>query len=366
MIIKLHNSTIKCIENEKDMNGQAFIEDLCTARRLGLVVIDSSKKDILRISELNSISDLQRKILRSICSELTFIKELIGFISYRVLFFNSNYAEDEIKEEANIFIDIRDYYNEYSLKGNSAFSLPKIVVEDITDFDVYSSIAKWYLINNKMLENQSFKLEMTHGGGDRSADVCNEHQEKGYIVYCICDSDKKYPSDTIGGTCRKLYDHFSSIDKVDNLLVLDVHEVENLIPLCILKTTARPTQLSAISFIEHAASKSIDALYYLDLKNGLNYRDVLVEESEFSRYWRHFISDYKCDFTTAQINKINAGEINEKSNITVKLSSMLPHAIQNLTNFDNKLNKHCPLESFWNDIGKKLWSWGCGSKAINI
>lgn len=366
MIIKIHNSAIKCIENEKDMNGQTFVEDLCTARRLGLVVIDSSKKNLLKISELKSISDLQRNILRSICSELTFTKELLRFISYRILFFNSNYVENELEEEANIFIDIRDYYNNYSLNGKSIFNLPKIVVEDISDFDVYKSILKWYFSKNKTLENQTFKLEMTHGGGDRSADVCNEHHENGYFVYCICDSDKKYPSDAIGGTSKKLIDHFNSIDKSDNLLVLDVHEVENLIPFCILKKTAQTTQLPAISFIEHAVSKSIDVLYYLDLKNGLNYKDVLVEESEFSRYWRYFISDYNCDFTSTQIKKIQAGEIDEKANITVRLSSMLPHAINNLSNSNNKVNKHCPLESFWYDIGMKLWAWGCGSRTINI
>ncbi|ATV45822.1 hypothetical protein [Pectobacterium brasiliense] len=369
MIIQIDSSAhIFCI-HDKSHDSTSFIEDLCSSRKLGYIELDSSKDLLLGILERSDLSQLQKAIIKNIKEEITFNLALFEEIKFRAVVFHSENNFDNSKyNNQNIFIDIKNYYDRYSANGINPFEKPKLVLEDINDYKVYSYICNWYKRKNGVLAEQKLSLDVEHGGGARTTSVCENYFSAGKIVFSICDSDAKYPGDTTNHkTATDLKDLFSKKININYLYVLNCQEVENLIPFSILKQIANKTQLPAINFIEHIVNVNPDYYFFIDLKNGFKYNSVFpMKDTPYSVHWGKLFENFNCEYYKSELEKIKSKESPSNASIICKLSSMLPHAIEKMSISPIDIEIEPYLIEEWTNIARKLYSWGCAGKKLRV
>lgn len=369
MIIQIDSSAYDFCVNENDHNARYFLDDLCSSRKLGYIALDSTKKIILAILNRSDLSPLQKAIINNIKEMITFKLSLFERVKFRAIVFNSKFGFDKSRyDDTNLFIDLNDYYNRYTRNGINPFNKPKLVLEDINDYNVYNYICRWYKNNNTVFIDYNISLDIEHGGGNRTSNICEQYFSDGKTVFSICDSDSKYPGDPKKhDTASNLIELFSSKINLNQLYVLKCQEVENLIPLSILKETANGTQLPAVKFIEHVIDQDPEYYFFIDLKNGFKYNQVFPEvETEYSKHWSKFFEDFDCEHYNRSVLSVRNKTTPKNSSIICKLSSMLPHAIDRMKSMpiDTEIEPYLLAE--WKNIAEKLYSWGCSGKQLRV
>ncbi len=368
MIIKIDNSIHNFSSQEVNNDFLSFIEDLCLARKLGNIVIHASKKTLLTIISRTEISTLQRAIIKYANEQVTFKQELFENIKLRMVIYHSDYEFNKESHPNNfILIDLKGYYTNYTEKGINPFTLPKLVLEDISDRDIYMKICEWYQSKMPFISQQKIALDIRHGGGDRTAIVCKELLDSGNNVFCICDSDSKYYGDDVRHeTAKKVSAIFSEKGKSSNLYVLNCQEVENLIPPSIYEATANATQLPAINFIQHINTINPASYLYMDIKNGFKYDTIFGHiPNEYSNYWKPFFLDFNCNTYITIKNKIENNELPSTATIICKLSSLIPYAVERLK-IAVEFELQQPMKEEWESIAFSIFSWGCGAIPIKM
>ena len=329
MIIQIDKSVIESLENSDmdDLDAISFIDDLCRLRRQGHVLIDMPKKLSLKAKSSDKISSLNRVIFSKITEEMTFNRQVLDNIDQKTTYYSSAYLSPETTYNIQESIDIVGYVN-----SDSPLMQPKLVLEDIEDFKVYNAIASWCILQHKELAGLRISCNPLHGGGLRTANVCEHEHTTGNLVYSICDSDKTSPTCSLGRTARAVQEFFSRYNISSNFHIIDAHEVENLIPDSVMTKCARPTQLPAIQFIKFAVTIKANSYLYYDFKEGFKYNQIYNNTTSLSHYWLP-IYDSHSEIQSIK-DEVTAGNINENSVMFNKLSSMLPHAV-------NKIETSC-------------------------
>ena len=360
MIIHIDNSILESLNNPTTTEDAiAFIEDICKLRRTGKVIIDIKKKVALKVQENTQLSSLNKRIMALISQEVTYNRVLFNKYTQSLFCYSSNYIDRNIPiEEAHSF-DISNYIN-----TGLELNVPKLILEDIEDAIVYSVIAEWKIKQCTDLKGFKVQFSAVHGGGNRTANVCKREYEAGNLIYSICDSDKKTPECDIGDTAKLTNNFFIKNKILKNFYVIDAHEVENLIPIDTLLNIARREQKPAIEFIKSAMESNTSCGLYYDLKNGFKFNVIYSGSCPISQYWKPIYESSR-DIELFK-NKISTGQQTESSVIYNGLSSMLPHAINEMKSFDiDIIFKNNALKEEWDKIGHQLISWFISSAAIS-
>lgn len=233
--------------------------------------------------------------------------------------------------------------------------------ENISDCEFYENIGKHYCRKNKIRGVQiSFHCE--HGGGSDTASVLKKCVSIEAIpTLCLSDADikygytKKHGKPSKGGT-------FIGINKIAKLLgrrglskrfcfyCIPVHEIENLIPLSLLKCFGSDicppegiANLEALTKIQNG----LPILFY-DFKKG----EVIDRETPHGYYWYEIFSQ--------------AGILNKDGEYCrIGCESLLEHANSYISE-----NNICSvivdtyLEIIWDEIGQLLFTWGCATTEV--
>ena len=147
-----------------------------------------------------------------------------------------------------------------------------VVAEDIADCALFEYALKWYIKNNNLPYNYSYKAQ--GGGGSRTEVAVLNCLDSGEMVTCITDSDQRYAG-------QPLDSHFNCVecgrikpkDKIYYFLMLPVLEVENLVPLNHydeldwIHEINRKDKEAFEKLCNHTCSEQI--LPYFDIKEGL-------------------------------------------------------------------------------------------------
>ncbi|ENM5907187.1 hypothetical protein LPR20_003350, partial [Vibrio mimicus] len=269
--------------------------------------------------------------------------------------FNSDYNKT-LCGDGKKYIDIKNYTLEFG-----SLPVPKLVLEDIEDDKVYRKVVDWKLKNSESLNGFSVFYEAVHGGGNRTANICRYELSRGSFTFSICDSDKKTPMCDIGDTAKLTKAVFLEHGLESQFLVLDAHEVENLLPINILMDTARNEQKPALHFLEYASELDCRCYQYYDMKNGNSYKNVYNMEGNVNSFWFTFYDSYapSSDYLERNIK-------NDSFVMFNTLSSMLPHAIEKLSLADNIEPTPLPVAELWNNIGEQLINWFITANPIRV
>lgn len=253
-----------------------------------------------------------------------------------------------------------------------------IVTENPDDVQLYKIIGQYYMKHSKV-GNIKIAFEEKAGGGDTTGRVLEQViKSKNRMCLCFVDSDKQYEGASPGNTMGKVMNIIKNQSQdFFEVVLLELQEIENLIPLNILERIGKDISNSqkGIDFYKFLISKANDmgdfAFYYFDIKKGISKKHFILKENateqekrafrkreKYRNYWVSYITEYG--------EKI---DITEEYVIPGICEKVLNHAIVHFQemvreeSYDKyKVNSY--IEKFWLEYGKKIISWGCVGNRI--
>lgn len=169
-----------------------------------------------------------------------------------------------------------------------------LLTENLLDADFYRHFAVAYQKNNR-IDVCAFRISFysLQGGGATTGQVFLYECRLGqHLCLAILDSDKKWPNFSgYGPTAHEFINDYNEY-LVDNSSPLachyyvmeEVNEIENLIPIVVLKVHSSSKQKS---FIDH----NLSAMPWFDIKKGFDYRSLYDKQDAFDEWKKLFLSN---------------------------------------------------------------------------
>lgn len=370
MLYVIDESCLKFLDT-KDEKSICFFEELALNRRKckNLLVANRKVLDLLAKSEALSLPTKNiYKMLRNRASEFKLIIENTKKYCRVVAELKDN--ERIIFEEGHEIIQIIP--TESIDKDLTDKTI--MLAENTEDIVFYKTIGQYY-IKKKNIGNFDIMFEERMGGGDTTNIVLQEIiNKRTRMCLCIVDSDKKYKEATCGETMKKILEITSKISHdFFDVVFLEMHEVENLVPLSILRKVSEKilSGKDAVNFMEFLLScdsTQTSPVYYFDLKKGVSKGAFILKEQVdektmkkyrklelYRKYWSVFLEEYGKD-------------INDIGNDEHIVSGISQHLLKHVITVFEDMKKEGSFEKFivdeyiqeyWLNIGEKIFCWGC-------
>lgn len=248
---------------------------------------------------------------------------------------------------------------------SSQLQKTKIVCENPLDTDFFKIIANFYAINED-LTRCSINFNAINGGGGSTKDVFERTIQNNEIAFCIVDNDKAHPKAPYGGTSS----HFLGSKTIRSGLVeiLDVHEVESLVPLETIEAVLINLNLMlkkecSLTFFKSLCSVDESVKFYIDHKKGFNLNTALELDNSHGVFWRTVLKklngNYECDCIDERKCRCNPSCLTYEGFGDNLLTNTLKY-INEGTLRKYKPNLSPKLQEKWNRLGKNFFSWSCG------
>jgi hypothetical protein len=243
-----------------------------------------------------------------------------------------------------------------------------LLCENLHDAALYESIAKVYLVWNKI--NVKIVCEHRGGGGNTiSSEYINIQRLKKRFCLCVVDSDKFAPGGNLGSTASLIQAESDSTCINTQTFILDCREIENLIPNSILSELCSGNQerLNALKILENISSSSVEIRYFLDIKRGTRMKEIInASNPKIKSFWEVKISlipdilsridkwcqdNWQCSSKSGECKcKISLGFGESTLSNTVEyLNKKNPHEIAKLVDKS--------MHSEWEKIGQVIMNW---------
>lgn len=247
---------------------------------------------------------------------------------------------------------------------NMNFLIPTtLMLEDTNDEDMYKLILNWYLVVGNSIGDISgiYNYRLQSGNGIRTAANFKHFIENNLnLILCVLDTDRKYPGDILGATAEKA----SALEPspLGKLLVLDVHERENLIPYSIYEKIheehgAADGQLrQSFVFLAHI-HENFEAFRYLDIKSGFVCRNFnSVEKENMKNYWLPLLEGL--------LNNGHACKGASCDNVLFRNfpKQYLPPVIASVKNNPQEVSMCDSLAQQWAAIAEEIFGWCISNK----
>ena len=250
-----------------------------------------------------------------------------------------------------------------------------LLAENLVDCEFLTLVSRQQY--HHLLKGIDIKFHFENGGGTTTVDVfekCLTHDK--VPVLCVTDSDQKYdttkqyPQDPPKGeTFKKVCDLKKKMDDSSNppnlFFPLEVHEIENLIPLYILIELQSDCPNIADGVNTLLSLKNIKngkPILFYDFKNGFPF----IEKAPKRVYWQEIsnLLGFEGFIIPPSKEKLEDSSFN-----TDMLSTPFPalHCKTLLKNANSWLKKHFGqnlvldeyLRVHWNNIADTIFTWGC-------
>lgn len=238
MLFYLDNNLLQDIDVRPEQLTE-FLEGLCAARRNGRHLIFSEKKTIEGLLGLPGLSSRAHRtlsaVLRRLRGKLSIYKACTVYV--RVVHGKQIFSKSPDGERSKILISID------MIKGDDLFSKPKILVENRTDGDFYTAIAKLLIAQERTIQGLSLAYELVSGGGSQTPREYQVLKNSDYLVYCIVDADIDFPGADLGGnTAEPVYKMEQvSPNPTKEALILKCYSAENLLHPSMIKSALNLT-----------------------------------------------------------------------------------------------------------------------------
>lgn len=239
-----------------------------------------------------------------------------------------------------------------------------LVGENLSDCKFYSLLAERYIYQHS-LKGVGISLHNELGGGHTTSTVFQKCVEDDKVpTLCIVDSDIRHGKTTRfrcdpakGSTVRKLEETLGEIaigiPRIYELYAIPIHEVENLLPIHFLETLSSdlPDILIGTAYLKKLRDAGRgDAILYYDFKEGT----PKIKDGPSKEYWDEIVSI----INENSFPKISGNRLLQRS--VKKLAEPTGEGVKLVVRIE--LDKY--LLDLWEEIGRKVFSWGCASQAF--
>lgn len=248
-----------------------------------------------------------------------------------------------------------------------------IIFENIHESNFYSLLLD--AINFDRKNHYKVSFLPANGGGDTTHEVFTEYQKrKDRICFCIVDSDKKYPQDTVGSTANKIrndYERNLNNDKnavLSKYYVTDFSEIENIIPLSVLFEIVQPNsdQECFMNWFVKIIKINLQTYFFMDIKKGLSLSHIgKKNDIDNFRFWSQIlgITAHDCMF-------LSGNECTESCANCINFTGMGDHVLEMSIEVINKMSPQKRVEAskeitelynYWNMLSDILIYWTCST-----
>lgn len=359
MLIFLKNCYPENYQSDADRMGALSNLLVSHGRRNNIII--ANKNTLMEIikSDLYSYNDKMyaTEILET-RKEFYQLKDQLKF--YGVVDFGQ-LAKVEIME-VNERYEVTVGYGQYTAPRNAEAS--PLLTENDKDYAFYKIIADWYL---RFELRGRFKLNFTHflGAGSHCKPQFDRLSGNHPFLLCIVDSDRKHPQKGEGSTSAAFTQADRNINCGHVVKILDVREVENLIPLKVLKRIFQNCDASlvdTVNEIENQIAINESFKLYFDHKDGISLFKAIELDNEYGNFWLPFLANIpKFNSLDCLLESTCYGR-RDCPKISGLGEGLLRLAILNLGETHLR-DLFCDFEVItkknWKDIGALLTSWGC-------
>lgn len=360
MFIVLKNCTPSCYEDE--IEKMSALINLLASHGLRKNILVAPKNVFEEVID----SDLYSKNDKRYAADALLYNREHGSLKNKLLI----HAIVDFNETS---IDVRKMNDKYEVKvGFDLFQSPinaeatPFISENESDYNFYKTVGHYY---SNQVSELKLGINLSHhlGAGSHSKAQFDKLSCIHPFLLCIVDNDKAHPRKGEGSTSSvfKNYDREFNSGKIAK--VIDVREVESLIPKFILKEVfeySSSAEIDALNEIILLSECSPEFRVYFDHKDGLTLKKAIELDKRYGEFWLPLLSNIH-RFARKECVKTKICTDCEKCPALSGLGNSLLNStnrkieITNPHKFKRLLESN--LQDFWSDIGYFVLSWGCVS-----
>lgn len=296
MLFYFDNSLGDSVRNERLTDDEIAVVDLLAqSHRKEKNFIFGDRNIIADLAKSSQISRLSRAVFLTISGGYAYLLPQANLVKRRIVIANVpgvSVVNEGLRK--NIVMPLLCLDNKSFINGVVVY------FENRSDEDVYRAIVE-RVKTDRGMTRVGFSMCSRGGGGDTTASELQGSLRGGEISICVVDSDIKAPGRAVGATAKKILKTVAAGGELTALHIVNVHEVENLIPPEIYEiNSAHPELMSIVSELRkiHADGRG-DVYLYFDYKKGLRRCDV-TSCQYMARYWGAISGCGKCDVPKQQ------------------------------------------------------------------
>lgn len=177
-------------------------------------------------------------------------------------------------------------YSDFLFPGMS--SETSFVCEDFNDSELFAHILKQFMKEQAI--NASFAFHSLNGGGANTHRVVEKELNDQHFTICIVDKDIRFPGNQPdnNSTCKKC-EGIGQSNINYKLIVLDVHEIENIIPLNYIDLfdiwkSGHPQDAVNKRAFDYLKSDSENILPFFDYKKGIRKNELFRTNHDYQNF----------------------------------------------------------------------------------
>lgn len=370
MLYEIDESCLTALKTG-DEDTIAFFEQLALDRRKCKNIITAKRHVFKELAKNEAFSGIVRNIYNVLGNRVSEHKLIIESTNKycRIIGDDSSEIYNSGLNQKTILLPI-------SKAAKKDFTDKSVMIaENEEDIRFYKLLGKYYMYK-KDIYGIRIDFDEQNGGGST---ICNTLErivnERRKMCLCIVDSDKKYTTQSVGKTMEKVQQILEVYaQEYYEVILLGIHEVENLIPIRVIEEIVRTYNISNqvvkfMKFLYEQGDSDCSPVFYFDVKKGIrkNYF-VLNDESdekekkkfrklhEYRDFWRKYIESFG----------ISIDDVQNEFIVTGVCDRTLRYALDVLEqdNWIDYMDKN--MHNIWMDIGEKVYSWGCVGNRMAI
>jgi len=351
MLIYIKQSIAEAVENNNIAVINDVLYDICLGQRKGRHFVYAERSTIWALKCNNRLDKYITDTFRMIDSRYFKLNPLYKMIKNtycaNVIYDNTTPTGRNLN---GITINARDWETGLiSSEDNFRFFEVEssLLLENLDDFGVYEYILNYYCRNVLRLNKKYYKINEEHGGGSATCQMYEKHsKKKDSFCLAVADSDIKYK-----GYSPLTKTTFQNIEAVDQELIpfnckcysIPVRDVENLIPISIIKDSKKDCKYWDVDKLLTNNSGYDIVVKYFDYKEGLK---KIENDANEKQYWESQFPSIVHLKTIKGFGK----------NI---LEDVITTKNDDLKNASKKLLLDNNLERYWAEIGNIIFAYCC-------
>lgn len=288
-------------------------------------------------------------------------KQLMNFLTVKSVI---SYSKPEALEDKNYRII---WVNPLDSKSFEPWVETFVLTENLLDSEFFAYLIRYYLRQNDLNFLHFNFYALMGGGGTMDKVLEKEILKKLHFCMVIADSDKKFPTDSIGDTAKKVQAQMKVKPfNCGSYVMTHVREIENLIPKKVVHKCGQSKDMSIFykdpSFFDMKIGLCLSELFddrvYDYWKQLLNEENLFDERNRLKNQYSDKESYNKASNGIKPIVKgygsgLLSLSLNKSEQIKKQLSSK--NDLYSINSDD--LNGFQKKE--WTTIGRELLSWTC-------
>lgn len=246
----------------------------------------------------------------------------------------------------------------------------QLVCENDKDCEFYKYVGDWFVRHHQINACIDFETDGS-GGCEEAKNKVRKHLMNNQFCLCILDSDIGFPGDSVNDKsveCKRAYQHRDDC----NCLILEVRELENLIPLNYVDEIAKshhdyqqPVNKAYVRHFNYLRNSSLchQILPYFDYKEGIKKNANYFASNDYQSF-AELCWSQNPEICKGQTYKEYEDSVPDNGKLYLPLARKIhTHTLEYICDrkVDGDLQEPVLLpfqEAEWNRIGKEIATWG--------